>query len=388
MSESLSVEKRHLDKPAARKFPAAGLLGALLSFLYGVWLAPWVGQSLVWFFHRVTSWFTDPSPFPHLGHFFAAPDLLVGVIWLGYYAVFYVWACVSISPREQRARSAAVERSYREQYRDEWSFPHPYSSLYSQGYEGYSPQPVEEPISRAWPGELKHQLVEHCYQQYREALKRFDPIPLTLQTPESFSYQKHGQIRWTPASVENPEPALVLPEEYLTPERIHLLLPLLAGYLYDCNTDEQSGEEEETGFVPDHIPFALFFGPVLFLSGNFLWIPVLAHRLFEDRAVRHWVKHPDQLVLERDKFAVKLGQGPQLEHLLRMMEEELKKRGEIDQSRPTLVERIGQLEVLNARERDEMRKLGLKPKEPPLVNDVPGLQLGQGSRRRKNPWPP
>lgn len=63
------------------------------------------------------------------------------------------------------------------------------------------------------------------------------------------------------------------------------------------------------------------------------------------------------------------------------MEEEVKRRFSIDKSSPTLIERIGHLEVLNEQERKEMRTLGLTPKEPPLVTDPPFGQIGKGKKR-------
>jgi hypothetical protein len=67
--------------------------------------------------------------------------------------------------------------------------------------------------------------VERCYQEYRKALQRYDPPPIDLKTPETFLYQKGGQLRWLKGKTGL---ILVLPEEILTPERIHELLPFLA----------------------------------------------------------------------------------------------------------------------------------------------------------------
>ena len=82
--------------------------------------------------------------------------------------------------------------------------------------------------------------------------------------------------------------------------------------------------------------------------------------------------------LERDEFAVLLGQGPALEHQLRRMDEALKQRGEMDRSQPTLIERIGRLEVLNAQERQAMRQLGLPSKASQLASAPPLRQIGKG----------
>ena len=88
-------------------------------------------------------------------------------------------------------------------------------------------------------------------------------------------------------------------------------------------------------------------------------------------------------MLDRDEFAVLLGQGPALEHLLRRLEEDLKQRNEIDKDIPTLIERIGRLSVLNEKERRDMLALGLDPKEPPLVFDPAPPQIGKGKKRKQ-----
>lgn len=73
-----------------------------------------------------------------------------------------------------------------------------------------------------------------------------------------------------------------------------------------------------------------------------------------------------------------LGQGSALEHQLRRMEEALKQCGEMDTSRPTLIERIGRLEVFNAQERQTMHELGL-PRNASQLASAPLLrQLGKG----------
>ena len=116
---------------------------------------------------------------------------------------------------------------------------------------------------------------------------------------------------------------------------------------------------------------------LLFFTGNFLWLPVTYKHQREQQLALEQRARQRNTVLERDEFAVLLGQGPALEHQLRRMEEALKQRGEMDKSRPTLIERIGRLEVLNEQERQTMRELGL-PSKAPLPESVPPLrQLGK-----------
>jgi hypothetical protein len=368
--KAFSLEKRHLRQAAIRKLTVASCIGGFLTFLFGAWIAPWIGAVGSWLLHQI-SWWHQAGNFPNLLSFVAAPNLLLGGIWLVYYLIVFSWAKATLSPRQKMELRAQMDREYREKY-GEWGFNMWPTNDYAAGayYQPPQPKPEEVPLSQAWPGELKHQLVEHCYEEYRKALKRYDPPPLDLKTPETFFYRKAGQIEWRGST-------LVIPEAVLTPERIHELLPFLAHYLYDYNA-EQMTVEDTHGF-PDYVPFAV----LLFITGNFLWLPVAYKHGTEEKVAKDSVAQQKQRVLDRDEFAVLLGQGPPLEHQLRRLEEDLKQRDEIDRNIPTFAERIGRLEVLNERERQEMRALGLSPKEPPLVIDSPFRQLKQGKKRKQ-----
>lgn len=374
-----TLEKRHLRQAALHKLTISGCMGAILTLLFGGAMVPWIWAVAQWIVHQIP-WWHQTGTFPNLLSFIAAPNLLLGVIWLGYYGLFWAWAALTLSPRQKLALREQAYQEYRNTH-GEWGFnmygasspnlwqtndvePRPYS--YSQSDQL---KKANIPLSQAWPGELKHQLVEHCYQEYRKALKRFDPVPIDLKTPETFFYRKAGQIEWLSPST------LVLPEAVLVPERIQDLLPFLAGYLYDYN--QEIITHEETHGFPDYVPWS----PLLFLTGNFLWLPVAYKHGTEAKVIKDSVAQHRQLVLARDEFAVLLGQGPPLEHLLRRLEEDLKQRNEIDKDIPTLVERIGRLSVLNENERNEMRALGLTPKEPPLVFDPTPPQIGK--KRKK-----
>ncbi len=73
-----------------------------------------------------------------------------------------------------------------------------------------------------------------------------------------------------------------------------------------------------------------------------------------------------------------------MEHLYRRLQAELEKRELEDRSFPTLNERIGYLEVMNKQEREQMRRLGLTPQEPPLVKgEIPPLLYPGRTRRRE-----
>lgn len=354
-----TLSRRHLRQAAIRKLTIASFLGAGFSFAYGAWIAPWLWDIVLWVVHQIP-WWHQAGSFPHLLTFVAAPRMLLGLIWFLYYLLTYGWAKASLSPRQ---KSQLAAKHYQEQYEQhgEWSF---------SGYTYTQPaRPSKAPISHAWTGELKHQLVEHCYAEYRNALARFDPPPLELKTPPTFAYRKGGKIEWE-------DTVLVLPEEVLTPDRIHELLPFLAHQLYDYNQEEIT-QEDTTGF-PDYVPLA----PLLFFTGNFLWLPVLLKHGTEAQDTAEETAQDRQRVLDRDTFAVLLGQGPALEHQLRRIEEELKRRHEQDTSVPTYIERVGHLSVLNEQERQQMRALGLTPKEPPLAIDSPFRQIGKGAKKK------
>jgi hypothetical protein len=274
-----TLEKRHLRQAAVRKLAIASCLGGFLTFAVGAWILPWLGAIGMWLIHRIP-WWSVAGSFPNLFDFLAAPQMVLGLIWLLYYIVTYLWAAVSLSPRQKMQLRAQWDREHRETY-GEWSFS---GYSYDNNYSQPARKKEDAPLSQAWPGELKHQLVEHCYEEYKNALKRFDPPPLTLRVPETFSYRKAGKIEWMGST-------LVIPEQVLTPERIHELLPFLAHFLYDYNAE--SITEEETTDFPDHVPFA----PFLCATGNFLWLPVAFKHGTEEQTAVNDVAQQKQRVL-------------------------------------------------------------------------------------------
>jgi len=361
----------------ARQVQAASCLGAFLSFFVGACLAPFVWAALAWGFHWL-GWklFGGASPgiFHGLFDFVVAPSLGVGLIWLLYYIVGYIAALWRLSPREKARLQAQVAQSWsssspwqieREENDDEWVDPLGLASAASSR----KGKPI---LSRAIPGELKHQLVERCYEEYRKALRRYAPPPVDLKTPETFEYGKGVHLGWNKKDM-----LPILPEELLVPERIHLLLAPLAYHLAWYN----SGEPDRMVLrdFPDFVPWPWLFIP----TGNCLWLPVMVkHRL----EVSAYLDEPDEQreqVHQALKFTCYLGQGPALEHLYRRLQAELERQGLEDRSFPTLSERIGYLEVLNRQEREQMRELGLTPKEPPLVKGEIPPQLYPGRTRRR-----
>lgn len=359
--KGISFQRQHLRQIAVRRLATASCIAGFLTFLVGAWIVPWLAALAVWMWHQIPWWHVAEG-FPSLLSFLAAPNLGLGLIWLGYYVLLYVCAEWTMSPRQKLEFLEQMEQERRKKYGDDgWSF---------NWATGRQNQPIEKenPLSQAYPGELKHQLVEQCYQEYRRALTRYDPPFIDLKTPETFFYRKGGKLEWIGST-------LILPEEMLTPQRIHELLPFLAHQLYDYNREIMT--EENTRGFPDHVPFT---ARLFTLTGNFLWLPVLIKHRIDTNAQINSLTQQKRLILSRDEFAVFLGQGPDLQHQLLRMEEALKERHVVDNTIPTLIERIGRLSVLNEQERKAMRALGLTPKEPPLVADPPLRQLGKDKK--------
>jgi hypothetical protein len=337
-----------------RRIWIAAVFGAFCSFMFGGSLVPWLFTQVVpWFWtwlvcHILTFiQITPPASFPAPWPFLLYPNLVLGGIWLAYYTFAYIKA-----QRKEKKRTPRIVYDY---------LINSYTSII----------PPELPaLSPVYPGEQKHQLVERCYEEYRKALKRYDPPPIAeMKTPPTFFYRTGNKLEWQ-RTKEGLFP--ILPEELLTPQNIHWLLPLLAHHLAWYNNNDFNLRSTWDGFPKDFASFLPAW--ILLITGNFLWLPVL----FKNR--QRWGSWLIQRVYHADKFAVGLGQGPALEHMLRSFNEELKQRGLIDRSVPTLISRCGQLEVLNNQERQKMRERGLKPVEPPLVKGRMPPQLYQSIR--------
>jgi hypothetical protein len=146
------------------------------------------------------------------------------------------------------------------------------------------------PLSQRVSREHQSELIQQCYQQYREALACHNPSPIKqLKTPPQF-------FCWSGSALEWKEGFLILPEALLNPTQLHLLLPLLAHHLaYYNGPDLQLQRIWDT--YPDHT-----FG-FLTLSGNFLWVPVMIKK------AGLWKVWQAKRVLKADTFASWLGQG-------------------------------------------------------------------------------
>jgi len=338
-----------LGRSQIRRIRVAVIFGGLCSFWFGgsfiFWLLaqviPWLWT---WSVSHIFMQIEPPASFPAPWPFFLYPNLVLGAIWLVYYAAAY-WK----APRAaywkvpHRKRAPSVEYDY--QY-----------NIYTNVL-----LPKLPALSPATPGEQKHQLVERCYEEYRKALKRYDPPPIPeLKTPPNFYYRSGNKLEWLHTK-EGLFP--ILPQELLTPQSMHLLLPLLAQHLAWYNNNDFGLRSAWSSF-PDR--FESFLPAwVLAITGNFLWLPILC----KDR--RSWESWLIRQVYRADAFAVCVGQGFALEHILLYFDEERKRRGQVDCCVPTLISRLGQLEALNRQERERMRELGLTPVEPPLIKGMP-----------------
>jgi hypothetical protein len=332
-----------------RRIWFALLFGALFSFYFGGSVVPYLVLQVFpwlwwWFVVLVSHLLTfivakPPAALPWPWSYLLAPNFLLGGIWVLYYTLAY-------------RSSQKWSRS---------SFGGGYTRItYDYQYNIYSLHGPEEPpvLSPAFEGEQRSQIVERCYEEYRKALLRYNPPPVPeLKTPPTFFYRPGNKLVWQVTTAGTLLPTI--PDELLTPENIPLLLPLLAQHLAWYQTDDFQLRRAFDRYA-DEVSF-WFPTSLLVWTGNFVWLPVLA----KDQG--SWQSWLINRVYEADRFAVWLGQGPALEHLLRLFEAELKRRGQVDRSVPTLASRIAQLEVLNNKEREEMHKLGLKPIEPPLI---------------------
>jgi hypothetical protein len=316
----------------------AHLLGACFSFLFGACIIPWWFSILSWVIHRIPWWYTHAS-FPNLLLYIDAPHVTVGLIWLLYYAVSDAWMFLG-TIQEQTSPLTLYGQHIWDEGNPRLPTPYVVDSTY---------RPRQKPpLSFAWTNEQKHILIERCYEQYRKALQRYDPSPVNLHTPPSFYYRKGNLLEWDVAT-QLP----VLPEELLVSERVHELLPLLAHHLAWYNADALY----VASMPGNHASLSSGCMLCLILTGNFVWLPLKVVDAIT----------PIMTVHDADTFAFYLGQGPALELLLRRALTDLERRGQEDNNFPTLRERIGHLEVLNAHEQELMRKLGLYPQEPTLA---------------------
>jgi hypothetical protein len=287
------------------------ILSTLYSFFSGGSVLPSVvSHVLPWL--RVAPPAAPPWSFPY------PPNGLLGGIWVAYYVVAYLVAAScgarAASPLYKK-RFARLEHDYR---RDCFTC---------------SSRPAHAACSPVAPEEQEHRLVERCYEHYRWALHRYEPLPLPeLKTPTTFWCQTDQTLVWQQTG-RGLLP--ILPQDLLQPRYHPLLLPLLAHHLAWYNSDDLAlrGQWET---YPDRIG-SLLPTVLLMITGNAIWLPVLFRKLHS------WKGWLSGRVDAADEFAWWLGQGPALEQVLRFFEEELKRRGQGDVGMPSLRSRIKHL---------------------------------------------
>jgi hypothetical protein len=326
------------------------IVSMLYSFFAGVSVLPSVVSHILSWLHIVpsatSSW---PWSFPYLGG-----------VWFAYFAVAYY-----------RTRTASLLRGNH------------FARLehdYRRNCATCSSRPAYAACSPLEPEEQERRLVEGCYEQYRQALRRYEPSPLPeLKTPPKFCCQNNHTFVW---QLTGRELLPILRQDLLQSRYLRVLLPLLAHHLAWYNSDELAlrGKWET---YPDQIG-GLGSIIALVLTGNGIWLPVLF------RKFHFWRGWLSRRIEAADEFAWWLGQGSALEQVLRFFEEELKRRGQEDLGSPSLRSRIKHLQMLNTQEREQMRRLGLKPVEATSwKGDMPlslqlnlELDLGAISRSR------
>jgi len=365
----LDIPGTHTQEEVRSKLFIANVAGLLLTVFTGASVAPWVWDFLRWASSHLPIW--APSlPFPNPLDHLLRPNWVTGLIWLIYYLVFYVIANYLLSPRQKAEIRRYVYQTtaqdhtahqiwHDQQQREAVLGPYLYRPVpdedYGEEYELLRARKSQNtPLSQAWPGEEKHDLVNQCFALYRQALGRYSPAPLELKTPDTFYYHRRKTLGYI-------GPTPILPEELLTATNIKYLQPMLAQHLYWYNLDIIGPHLSSS--TPDFVPWPWLLIP----TGNWLWIPVWTRQNIEDDIRDLYTIHQKALILEADAFAALLGQGPALEQQFREAKTALWYKGFTDVSEPTLSERIGHLEALNKLERTEMRALGLKPKEPPKL---------------------
>ncbi len=366
----------HSQGEIERKLFFANVGGIFATFVFGASFVPWLWNVIRWGASYLPFWH-PVLPFPNPLHALVNPNWLLGGIWLAYYLFLYAIALlnpkyirwVDRELRHYRSTSRTYyhssggkpqEMPWMREAREEIMGPFLYRPVEEEPEDDdslFSERKTDDtPLSQAWPGEEKFELVERCYAIYRKALERYQPPLLELKTPPTFFYWSKKKLGYT-GSIP------ILPEHLLTEEKFEVLLMLLAQHLYWHNLHEMGDvlRGPLPAFTPDHAPG----GWVTAITGNFLWLPADTLRVLKDDLEALLSTHQKALVLEADAFAAMLGQGEAFEEQLRLVQWEMQHRGYADVQQPTISERIGHLEALNKQVRSELRARGVKVKEPP-----------------------
>ncbi len=367
----------HTQGEIERKLLFANIGGIFVTFVFGASLIPWLWHVVQWVASHLPFW-QPVLPFPNPLEALVHPNWLLGGIWVAYYLLLYAIALLNPKYARWVDREMKHYRSSRAYYhtsanqrqelpwqreaREEMLGPFLYRPVEEpEDYDALDSlfdvhRPKEAPLSQAWQGEEKYELVERCYAIYRKALERYQPQLIELKTPLTFFYSKKAKPGYLGSYP-------ILPEHLLTEEKFEVLLTIYAQHLYWHNLHELGDvfNGPLPALTPDHTPGGWF----TVWTGNFLWIPTNTVRDLKDDLEALMRTHQKALVLEADAFAAMLGQGEAFEQQLRLVRWEMQNRGFADEQQPTISERIGHLEALNKKAREELRARGMKVKEPP-----------------------
>lgn len=208
------------------------------------------------------------------------------------------------------------------------------------------------PYSRAHPGSSLWKLLEQAYGFYRKGLARFAHPPLRhLKTPPMFYfYPRVPQA--TADAQDQPERELswiggelVICQEHLGPakEQVEILLPLVARLLYDYNSPALLVERL---LHLAHLAQASRFR-------RLLWLPIRQAMACE----RRWQALARDRVLDQDRCAWECGEGRRLRKLLSQQYKALVQAGQLDNTVPTLAERLNYLDSLLRTEDSQVKEL-------------------------------
>ncbi len=208
------------------------------------------------------------------------------------------------------------------------------------------------PYSRAHPGSSLWKLLEQAYGFYRKGLARFAHPPLRhLKTPPMFYFYPRAP-QATAEAQDHPERELywiggelVICQEHLGPakEQVEILLPLVARLLYDYNSPALLVERL---LHLAHLAQASRFRRVL-------WLPIRQAMVCE----RRWQAMARDRVLDQDRCAWECGEGRRLRKLLSQQYNALRQAGQLDNTVPTLAERLNYLDSLLRTEDSQVREL-------------------------------
>lgn len=205
-------------------------------------------------------------------------------------------------------------------------------------------------------------VIDHAYQQYKKALKRFEHPPVwPLKTPATFFYYPPAPQTDTPSNPEREfllvNGEMVINQKYIgtQKEQMEILFPLLARLL--SHYHNQDHLVERIFYMADLADASRFYTVLLLLP---LWVTTF----WKPR----WQSLERDRVLDKDFFAYQLGEGKRLNTLLLQQRDLRLKNSQPDNAVPTLAERIDHLESLLRRESRQIKELRAALPAPPSTS--------------------